>query len=376
MAGSADRPAEKRVVIAGGGTAGHVFPAIALADALRDHVGARVSFIGSPQGQEAVLVPRAGYEFMAVEAAPLPREISIRALRAPVVALGSIRRCRPLLSGADAVVGMGGYVSVPAVLAAGRERVPVVLHEQNAIPGLANRLLARRASAIGISFADARSRFSSGGRVSLTGNPVRTQILGVSNDRSALADRARREFGMEQGRTTVLVTGGSLGALHLDRAVAGAIELLADREDLQLLVLTGRDHLNEIAAGGRRPLLVRALAFLDRMELAYALADLVVARAGATSVAEISACGLAAILVPYPHATENHQLANARELERAGAVDVLPDADLSAPDLAFRIDRLAADPKRRQMMAEAALAWSKPAAALNLAALVEGVFAS
>jgi UDP-N-acetylglucosamine--N-acetylmuramyl-(pentapeptide) pyrophosphoryl-undecaprenol N-acetylglucosamine transferase len=365
-----------KVVIAGGGTAGHVFPAIAVADALRDRVGARVSFIGSPQGQEAALVPNAGYEFVAVEAAPLPRQLSIRAARAPLVAIGSIRRCRQLVRDADAVVGMGGYVSVPAVLAARRERIPVVLHEQNAIPGLANRLLARRASAIGVSFESARSRFPSGTPVSLTGNPVRAQVLRVLRYRPELAAEARRELDMAAGRTTVLVTGGSLGALHLDRVVAGAIELLADRADLQLLILTGPDHLKEIVVGGYSQLIVRAFSFLDRMELAYALADLVISRAGATSVAEVSVCGLAAILVPYPHATENHQLANARELERAGAAEVLLDADLSAPDLANRIARLVADTKRRQMMSEAALAWSKPEAALKLAALVEGVFSS
>ena len=334
-----------------------------------------MSFIGSAQGQEASIVPRAGYEFVAVESAPLPREFSLRAARAPLVAFGSIRRCRPLVSGADAVVGMGGYVSVPAVLAAGRERIPVVLHEQNAIPGLANRFLARRAAAIGVSFEGARTRFSTATPVSLTGNPVRAQILGVVRDRPALADRARSELGLREGRTTVLVTGGSLGALHLDRAVAGAIELLSDRVDLQILVLTGPDHLHEINAGASAGLLVRAIPFLDRMELAYAVADLVVSRAGATSVAELSACGLAAILVPYPHATENHQLANARELERAGAADVLMDADLSPLDLAGRIDRLVRDPRRRRAMSEAALAWSKPQAAAKLAALVEGVFA-
>jgi UDP-N-acetylglucosamine--N-acetylmuramyl-(pentapeptide) pyrophosphoryl-undecaprenol N-acetylglucosamine transferase len=250
-----------------------------------------------------------------------------------------------------------------------------VLHEQNAIPGLANRMLARSASAIGVSFESARSRFPSGAAVTFTGNPVRAQILGVSKDRASLAERARQELDLHAGRTTVLVTGGSLGALHLDKVVSGAIQLLADRADLQFLVLTGPDHVAEIAAGDDSGITVRALGFLDRMELAYAIADMVVSRSGATSVAEQSVCGLAAILVPYPHATENHQLANARELERAGAAEVLLDSDLSPLDLANRIARLVADPKRRRVMADAALAWSKPEAALKLASLVEGVCA-
>ena len=362
-----------KIVIAGGGTAGHVFPAVALAECLGGNLGAEVSFIGSPTGQEATLVPQAGYEFHAIEAAPFLREISIRAAKAPLVTLRSVGKCGPYVAGADVVVGMGGYVSAPAVLAASRAHIPVVLHEQNAIPGLANRLLARRAVSVGVSFEDARQRFPHSVPVALTGNPVRARILDVSTRRAELAAQAWDELGLEPARKTVVVLGGSQGALHVDRTVAGSLHEMRDRGDIQLIVLTGPAHLGALE-GAIEPamaLRVRALPFLDRMELAYAVADLAVARAGATSIAELSVCGIPSILVPYPHATENHQEANARELERHGAAEILLDRELSPGLLARRILALVDDGGRREAMAGRAGAWSKPDAADRLASLVQ-----
>lgn len=362
-----------RIVIAGGGTAGHVFPAVALADRLAAE--ARVEFIGSQAGQEATLVPAAGYAFHGVAAAPLRREVSLASVRAPFVAIGSVRACGPFVGDADVVVGMGGYASVPAVLAARRAHVPVVLHEQNAVPGLANRLLARMASSVGVSFADAAARFPSRVPVAVTGNPVRAQVLRVASEREAIAAEAWIALDLDPGRATVVVFGGSQGALHVDQAVAAALEDLSDRVDLQLLVLTGRGKLDVVARAAERPmdLRVRVVPYLDRMELAYAVADLAVARAGATSIAEMTVCGIPSILVPYPHATEDHQTANARELVRAGAAELYADAELSSHGLARRILDLMDDDARRAAMGERAAAWSKPDADERLAALVREV---
>ncbi|MEO8477045.1 MAG: undecaprenyldiphospho-muramoylpentapeptide beta-N-acetylglucosaminyltransferase [Actinomycetota bacterium] len=361
-----------RVVIAGGGTAGHVFPAVALADRLVADHGAEVEFIGSSSGQEASLVPAAGFAFHGVAATPLRRELSLASARAPIVALGSVRACGPLVRGAHVVVGMGGYASVPAVLAARRSGVPVVLHEQNAVPGLANRLLGRVAASVGLSFADAAARFPAGVVVALTGNPVRAQVRTVPSSRDALAATAWDTLDLDPGRSTIVVFGGSQGALHLDQAIAGALARLGDRDDLQLLVLTGREKLEVVARAADRPmaLRVRALPYLDRMELAYAVADLAVARAGATSIAELSLCGIPSILIPYPHATDDHQTANARELVRAGAAVLCPDAELSPNGLATDIATLMDDPARRTTMGECASAWSTPDADVRLAALV------
>lgn len=359
------------VVIAGGGTAGHVFPAIALAQELAGD-GHEVDFLGTASGLEARLVPEAGFRFTPIHAAPLSRRPSSATLRAPVVALRSVRECRPHVDAADVVVGMGGYVSAPPVLAARGAGRPVILHEQNAVPGLANRLLARRARAVALSFEDAAARLPRGVRTVLTGNPVRTRILEVPAHRDRLRKEAAGELGLEEDRITALVFGGSLGALHVNRTIARSIDHLRDRGDLQLLVITGAAHVDVVAGPARQPmsLRVRVLPFLDRMELAYSAADVVVARAGATTVAELAVCGLASLLIPYPHATANHQEANARELERAGAAEVLLDADLRPDDLASRIVRLADDDGRRTDMAARAAAWATPDAAGRLAALV------
>lgn len=365
-----------RALIAGGGTAGHVYPGLALAAALSAR-GHEVSFLGTADGLEARLVPEAGYELASVPARPFVREVSVQALRGPATAVSAARTARPLVRGAGVLVGMGGYASVSAVMAARRERVPVVLHEQNTIPGLANRILSRVAAAVAVGFAEAERRFPRGARVVVTGNPVREAVLLVRTERDALAQAARERFELETGRKTVVVFGGSLGALHVDRAAVGACGLLASRADLQVLLITGPPHFeairDDLYARGRDGLLVRAEPFVDRMELAYALADVVVARAGAGSVAEIAACGLPSLLIPYPHAVAGEQDANARALQRAGGASVLLDDQLTTESLATRIESLIDHPERLAAMAERSSAFGRPDATERLADLVEEV---
>jgi UDP-N-acetylglucosamine--N-acetylmuramyl-(pentapeptide) pyrophosphoryl-undecaprenol N-acetylglucosamine transferase len=362
-----------RVLIAGGGTAGHVFPALAVARRLAG-LGHEVRFAGTAAGQEARLVPAAGFELAEVRAAPLERRVSMRAATAPIVAARSIRTCRPLVEAADVVLGMGGYVSVPVALAALRARRPLVLHEQNAVPGLANRMLAHAARSIALAFAAAVRGFPRRARTVVTGNPVREEILGVAGDRERLAKEAASELELDPELRTVVVFGGSQGALHVNRAVVDAARTLS-HDDVQLLVLAGPAHADavrsEIGASPRRP--VRVLPFLERMELAYAAADLVVARAGATTVAEVAVCGVPAVLIPYPYATGRHQEANARALQRAGGASVLLDDDLDGPILAERIDALLDDAAALRAMGERARVWSRPDAAEAVADVVLSV---
>jgi UDP-N-acetylglucosamine--N-acetylmuramyl-(pentapeptide) pyrophosphoryl-undecaprenol N-acetylglucosamine transferase len=362
------------IVLAGGGTAGHISPSLAVAERLREG-GASVEFVGSSTGQEASIVPAAGYRFHPVRAVPFRRELSLRSAAAPFIALRSVATCRPIVRDAAAVLGMGGYASIAAVVAARSVWVPTILHEQNAIPGLANRLLARLATAMALTFEGSSSRFPASLRTEVTGLPVRREILDVVTRREQLADEARRMFELRTGRTTVLVTGGSQGALHVDRAVAEAIPLLADRSDLQLLVLTGRAHERIVATAAKEEmeLVVRTVPFLERMELALAIADLAVARAGANTIQELAVCSIPSILVPYPHATDDHQTANARELERAGAADVYLDRELTPEGLAGRILSAAADSERRAVMGKAAADWAKPDADERMAELVQEV---
>lgn len=364
-----------KVLVSGGGTAGHVFPAIALAQALAERFGADVRFVGTDRGQEARLVPAAGFPFVAAPAHPLARRLSVGALAAPAALVASAARCRPLVEEADVVVGMGGYASGPAVLSAIRARRPVVLHEQNAVPGLANRLASRGARAVALSFPEARRSFPRGIRTVVTGNPVRREIARVRVARAELALVAARELGLEPARRTVLVFGGSQGALHLNRATVGACRLLRGRSDLQVILLAGPAHLDVVRrglpqGGGLR---VVPLGFLDRMELAYAAADLVVARAGAATIAEVAACGLPAVLVPYPYATGRHQEANARALQRAGGASVLADHDLTPERLADRIESLLDHEERLVVMAERSASWGRPDAADAVADLVAEV---
>lgn len=358
-----------KVVIAGGGTAGHVFPALALAEVLVEDLGAEVSFLGTATGLEGRLVPQAGFSLTPVRAAPFTRELSFATAQAPFTALRSVSDCLPLVRSADAVVGFGGYVSAPAVLAAARTRRPIALHEQNATAGMANRMLSRFATVVALSFDEARTSLPRSVTAVVTGNPVRSQIRDVPRDRSALLARARAELGLDPERTTVLVFGGSQGALRIDQAVASVVDLLRSRADLQFLVLTGAAHHDVVseAAGDPGGLRVVALPFLDRMELAYAAADLVVARAGATTIAELTVCGLPALLIPYPHATGKHQDANALALQRAGGAAILVDEDLTGSFLAARLRELLDDPERLATMARRSAVFGRPGAARALA---------
>jgi UDP-N-acetylglucosamine--N-acetylmuramyl-(pentapeptide) pyrophosphoryl-undecaprenol N-acetylglucosamine transferase len=357
-------------VIAAGGTAGHVYPGLALAERLRGR-GGDVLFVGRDEGQEAHLVPDAGFRLATVEARPFIRKVSIGALRAPFAAVRAASRVRSLLGDVDVAVGMGGYTSVPLALAALRTRTPLVLHEQNAVPGLANRVAARWARAIALNFPEAADRLSRRARTVVTGNPIREAIARVRRDRVELAEEAVRELDLEPSRRTVVAFGGSQGALRLNRAVVGALPLLAERDDLQVVLLTGTRHGGDVARHVPRDtaLLVRTRPFLERMELAYAAADLVVSRSGAGTIAEISACGLPCLLVPYPHATGRHQEANARALVRAGGASLLMDDQLDPETLAERLDALL-DAERLSAMAKMSEAFGHPNAADALADLV------
>ena len=361
------------VVITGGGTAGHVFPALAVAAELRER-GDAVIFVGSADGQEARLVPAAGYRFEAVRAISAQTRFSMRSVRAFALAIRASRSIRPLIAGVDAVVGVGGFASAPGVLAARSTGRPLVLVDPNSVPGIVNRIAARWARVVATAFEATAAHLPAGTRVERTGNPIRAEIAAVAADRARLAEEARKVFGLEDGRGTIVVVGGSQGALHLDRAVSDTLGPLSQRADLQVLVSSGPAHEAVLrdAIDPSAPLLVRVVPFIDRMDLALAVADLAVSRAGA-SVAELAACGLPAILVPYPHATDQHQDPNAHEVAAAGAAVVVEDEALDGIVLARAILELIDDPARLAAMASAALAWARPDAARRVADLVREV---
>lgn len=363
-----------KVVIAAGGTAGHIVPALALGRTLRSR-GADVTFVGTPGGQEARLIPDEGFRFRAVEARPLPRSSVARWPAALATTARAVFTARSAIDGADVVVGMGGYASVPVGLAAAMARTPLLIHEQNSVAGLANRLLARRASIVALSFESSRSGFGRRVPIRVVGNPVREAVLDIARRRDsspgAVRAEAARELGLDPGGPIVVVFGGSQGARTINRAALAAAPHLPP--NTQVLLIAGHDKFEEVSAAAAGIAGLRVVAYLDRMELAYAVADVVVSRAGATTCAEVTVCGIPAVLVPYPHATDDHQLGNARELEVAGAANIVMDDRMDGDLFADRVGRLLGDDLLRASMGAAGRSWARPDASSVLADLVESV---
>ncbi len=334
--------AEPTVLLAGGGTAGHVNPLLAVADALRaERPGIGLVALGTAEGLESRLVPEHGLDLAVVPRVPLPRRPTLDWLRLPGRLRAAVRAAGRAIddSGARVVVGFGGYVSTPAYLAARRRRVPVVVHEQNARPGLANRLGARWASAVATTFPATRLPHAL-----VTGLPLRAPIARLAADRAAdpVATRTRAaiELGLDPSLPTLVVTGGSLGALSLNRAVAGAAgDLLA--AGVQVVHLTGTGKAEPVraalagVAGAQR---YHVLEYLARMELALAVADLVLCRAGAGTVCELAALGIPGVYVPLPIGNGEQRLNAAGVVEAGGGLLVADNTLWSGRVLAPQSD--------------------------------------
>lgn len=370
------------VLLAGGGTAGHVNPLLAVADELRRRdPRTAIAVLGTAEGLEAELVPAHGYELLPVPRVPLPRRPTFDWVRLPARLRQAVDAAHAALdvTGAHVVVGFGGYVATPAYLAARRRGLPVVVHEQNARPGLANRLGARRAAAVAVTFPGTPLR---GAHV--TGLPLRPEIAALAAERAtdpvAARVRAAEDLGLDPDLPTLLVTGGSLGALSLNRAVsAAASDVLA--AGAQVVHLTGRGKADEVRErvgeatrgagadlGGR----YQVREYLPRMHLALAVADLVVARSGAGTVAELAALGVPAVYVPLPIGNGEQRL-NARPVVDAGGGLLVDDATLDADLVRSTVVPLLGDRARLAAMADAAASVGVVDAAARVVDLVEGV---
>ncbi len=350
------------VVVAGGGTAGHVEPALALGDALRRAVAdVVVTALGTALGMETRLVPARGYPLELIPPVPLPRKPTLDLLRLPVRLRRAVRRTREVLDevGADVVVGFGGYVALPAYLAA-RGRLPIVVHEANARAGLANKVGARFAERVAAAVPG-----SGLPRAEVIGIPLRRAISSL--DRAGLRAPAREHFGLHPDAPTLLVTGGSQGARSLNTAVAGAAAALAAAGVGVLHAHGPRNSVQVSAILGAPPYV--ALPYLERMDLALAAADLAVCRAGALTVAELSAVGLPALYVPLPHGN-GEQALNAAPVVEAGGGVLVPDAELTSSRLAEEVTRVLTDPRRLATMTAAARVAGHPDADDVLARIV------
>ena len=346
------------IAVMAGGTGGHVFPALAVAESLRGQ-GCPVFWIGTPRGMESRLVPEHGFELESVEVAGLRGKGLRQTLSAPFKLLGALwqaqailRRRRPAV-----VLGMGGFVSGPGGLAARALGIPLVIHEQNSVPGLTNQWLARIASRVFEAFPGS---FPAARHAIASGNPVRPAISELPPPRERLTGR--------RGPARLLVVGGSLGARALNETLPLALALLPEQARPQVRHQTGEQTLELArAAYAQAGVQAEVTAFIGDMAAAYAWADLAVCRAGALTVSELAAAGLGAILVPYPHAVDDHQVGNARYLTEVGAARLIIQRDLNPAGLAALLAELLADRPTLLAMAEAARTRANPNAVGQIA---------
>ena len=349
-----------RVVIAGGGTGGHLFPGIAVAEELKKRdKDTEVMFMGTEQGIEASVVPREGYPIKFLKAEGILGKSPVRKALALLRLPGSVCASRAALREArpDVVIGTGGYVSVGPVVAARLMSIPILIMEQNLVPGLANRALAKIAGAVAVTYHESLSSLPRA-KTYFTGNPVRQSILGGKRQ------DALKLFSLDKDRVTVFISGGSSGARNINNAMVNALNYLLEiREDVQFLHQTGRKDYEGVRKAYRQMEFKAMVApFIHQMAEAYAVADFMVSRAGATTLAELTAVGKPAIIIPYPHAA-GHQEFNARKLHEMGACRMIADHELSGELLAGQIRELVREEGSRVEMRKQSRALGRPDAA-------------
>lgn len=357
-----------RALVSGGGTAGHIYPALAVARVLAGGGQDHVAFVGAPHSLEQRLAAQAGLAFIPVRVSGWDRARPLTLVTGTFSTLASLGRCVRLLrrERIDVVIGFGGYVSLPLGLAAALSGVPLVIHEQNSVPGVANRTLGRWARRICLTYGSSAGYFGDRARTIVTGDPVREGVL------AADGARGRAAFGMGPDDVVLLVFGGSRGARHLNEATINLYSRLRDIENLRVVQIAGPKEATTVRAdlariAGEVPAWWAVEEYVDAMGDLMAAADLVVCRSGATTLAELSAIGRAAVLIPYPYATDDHQTSNAEPFVAAGAAEAISDAGLDSPDFGRILTLLLADAARRAIMAGAALTLGRPDAAREVA---------
>ena len=356
-------------VLTGGGTAGHINPALALAEVLADR-GVDVRFAGTPNGREADLVPAAGIPFTSFEATGFNRNHPLSIVKAVYLMEKGTAAAEKWFDQIhpDVVVGFGGYVSMAIGRAAEKRGIPVVLHEQNSVMGLTNKDLSKRATAVCLTYEHAAKSVKDQSKVIVTGNPVRRQVF------EATREQGRAAFEVPADARMLLVTGGSLGARHLNQALCALKGDLLAIDDLYIVHVTGPKEYDtvvaDLALAPDESARWKVFGYTDQMGAAMAAADAIVSRAGASSLAEISARALPALLVPFPYATEDHQTTNARASVEAGCAFMVADADVEGPEFRRLLLELVHDADLRARMHEAALAQETANAADTLADIV------
>ena len=334
-----------KVIISGGGTGGHIFPAIAIAHALRRiDPDIHILFVGANGRMEMERVPAAGYEIVGLDIQGIDRQSMINNLVLPFKMLNSLVKARKTLKAfqADVAVGVGGFASGPLLIAANMMGLPTLIQEQNSYAGVTNKLLGKKAKKICVAY-EGMEAFFPGNKIVLTGNPIRRESVEIDGKR----DLALRTFGLEQGKKTILILGGSLGAKQMNGNVLDAIHDLKQREDVQFIWQTGKHYYEEMK--GRLdtdiPSHIKVVPFLERMDWAYAAADLVISRAGAGTISELCEIGKPVILVPSPNVAEDHQTKNATALADKHAAIMISEKDARGTMMYVALELLADESK-------------------------------
>lgn len=362
-----------KIIVSGGGTGGHIYPALTLIRTLQQKVDKlEVLYVGTHAGLEADIIPKEGIPFATVDLQGFKRSLSpenllraARAIKGVGKAMRIVRKFQP-----DVVVGTGGYVCGPVLMAASLLGIPSLIQEQNVIPGITNKILSKFVNKIATGYQEANGAFPAK-KVVFTGNPIRQEVMAQRQEADYEA------FGLRPDTTTILVSGGSRGARTINRAMVEVLKHYAGRRDVQILHATGKgeyeDIISRIYAAGldlQQADNIKVKPYLYNMPQAMAIADLAIFRAGATGLAELTAKGIPAILVPYPYAAENHQEHNARAVEKAGAARVILNKDLTAQGLIQAIDELIGKPEKLQAMAKASAKLGRPEAADTISELI------
>ncbi len=359
-----------KLIVSGGGTGGHIYPALTLIDAIKSkRPDAEFLYVGTQKGLEADIVPKAGINFTALNLeGGLERRFTLENFSRAANAIWSIKHASDIVKNfkPNAVVGTGGYVCGPILLAASLMKVPTLIQEQNAVAGVTNKILSKFVTKIAVGTRDALKNFPAEKTV-YTGNPIRSAVL------DAKKSDGLKEFGFTDDKPIVLISGGSRGARSINNAMIDVLKSAAQKNSAQFLHVTGKGEFDAVTEKLSEVLdspNIKVVPYLYNMPRAMAMADLAIFRAGATGLAELTARGVPSILIPYPFAAENHQEFNARSLVEAGAAKMILNKDLTAEILSATIDELLTSPDTLKKMSEASLSLGKPHAAAEIAELI------
>lgn len=357
-----------KVIVSGGGTGGHIYPALTIADNIKKlRPEAEVVFVGTREGLESGIIPRYGYRMEYIEVAGFRRSLSLDTLRSVCKLFKGLAGARAVLEQErpDLVIGTGGYVCGPVVFLAALRKIPCCIQEQNALPGVTNKILAHFADRVFLGYREAAKYFGSGAKLSYTGNPIRSEILAYEK-KAAIS-----ELGLDPEKKTILVFGGSRGARSINNAMLELSRALSGRHDVQVLHATGEanyeQHMQKLGAAGKLGANIIVRPYLHNMPAALAAADLAVCRAGAIGLAELTAKGIPAVLIPYPYATANHQEFNARAVEAKGGARVILDRDMTGEKLLEATEDLLLNSSRLKEMAEGSRSLGRPGATEEIA---------